>query len=297
MGGVVSAVKKAVVNAAKAVWNGIKYIAKKTYNAVKYVAKKAVQFVKTVVGKVVVMVAVVTALVAGSIIGHVLESFSLGLFAGVTIFLGIFLLSSLIFGSRHQQDENKDENKDGNTNNENSNGSYFKSSARCPGEKPDFDTKPKNKKLDHLKELLENVESFIEDCENNPEIMSEIKKNYSYTFNKDGEIIDKKKKEGGDEKEKGDDDIDSDSVNDDNFHENKDGNTLASHVYYYANDYGFYLNFKNEAETQEIVETNMNNILKSLKSYFTSYNIEFDKSKEKNEDYTTKKIIIHKKNF
>ena len=292
MGGVVSAVKtvvRTVVNVSKSIWNGIKYIAKKVYNAAKYVAKKAVQMVKTFIGKVVVMVEVAVALVAGVVIGHVLESFSLGLLAGVSIFLGFFLASVLIFGSFHQQDEDLDKNTNRKESDQQSNPNI---SAPSSNNGPDFD-KDNEKEYDHKKILLENVKSYIQDCSKYQEENNYPKKHRIYHFNKDGSIIDTKDKENAQEKDEDDDDSDSDS---DDFEENKNiiDYELTSQVFFSCNKYAYYLKFKNFAENEEILETNMNKILECLISSFKSYDIEFETSENKNEDNTTKTIIIHK---
>ena len=125
MGCVASAAKKVwsgIKKVAKGVWNGVKKVAKMVYNGVKTVAKAVKELVKTTIGGIIVMVEVVASLVAGTIIGAVLGSFTLGLLGGMTFFISIFIPTLLIFGrvksiqstqvtTNHENEDNVDTGK------------------------------------------------------------------------------------------------------------------------------------------------------------------------------------------
>lgn len=170
-----------VVSFAKKVWNGIKYLTNKVWNGIKYVAKKVSNFVKTTIGKVVVMVAVATSLVAGSIIANVLASFPLGLLSGGALFLSILITSVMIFG-RDSKTKRKDEDKDKDKNNDNTLNNVSKNNV---DDKPNHDEPTKEKPFDHLDEFIEDFSSFFNFFNKKGKDIAK-KKGKRYTFDKNG---------------------------------------------------------------------------------------------------------------
>ena len=205
----------AVSSAAKTVWSGIKNVAERAWNTVTYVTSSAFRetynvvqqtknLITTKINGFKVKLTSVISLVAGTIIGGILQSFSLGLFAVAVFFISVYILSKIIFGRNNQQ----------------------KDTPVVPEPKPvdpnpipvipsgpNFDKEIKKKTFDHTDIFLMDVNSYI----NNPDIDYDInpRKKYNYTFDQNGKGISKNDKNIDDDIDDMDVSIDIDNSDDD----------------------------------------------------------------------------------
>lgn len=234
MGCVASAAKKVwsgIKKVAKGVWNGVKKVAKMVYNGVKTVAKAVKELVKTTIGGIIVMVEVVASLVAGTIIGAVLGSFTLGLLGGMTFFISIFIPTLLIFGrvksiqstqvtTNHENEDNVDTGKQ-----------IYTNASNPAKEKPNYDEENEKKPYDQSDKFLNSVISFISESKQG------FKDNnyHIFSFYKNGNVEEVIKQN-------------NDVGNDDKLGVNKNvkENGMMSHVFYQKSEASlYYLNFTN----------------------------------------------------
>ena len=193
MGGFISG----VVNTAKSVWNSVKSFftfssensghynqnsAQKNYQGANTIKEYLITKINGNISKILA----VTALVAAPVIGAILGSFKLGLLIGIGLFISIHLTRKIIFSKPEikvpkvednpdQKDDPKVDKKEQRINNLNP-----------EIKRPNFDNELKRKALDHSKDFLEDVKSYIKEIEEFKRLDNYPKKKYLYQFTLDG---------------------------------------------------------------------------------------------------------------